>query len=120
MYIPVLWIIHGVVVVDAGFLLDDLGLGAAAGHRAAQEDVDQQHDAEQHAEGDAQVCQPVGVDVPGGAEPCPHRARLRHEHRRRRCQGVRSLQSINQSNYLFILKHPYFYFFGLHKGPLQF
>jgi hypothetical protein len=30
--LPVLRLIDGVVIIDAGLLLDDLGLGAGAGH----------------------------------------------------------------------------------------
>ncbi len=59
--LPVLWLVDGIVVVDAGLLLDDLRLGAAAGHGAAEEDVDEQHDAEEHAKCDAEVGQPVGI-----------------------------------------------------------
>jgi hypothetical protein len=59
--LPVLWLVDGIVVVDAGLLLDDLRLCAAAGHGAAEEDVDEQHDAEEHTERDAEVGQPVGV-----------------------------------------------------------
>ena len=44
--LPVLGLVDWIVVVDAGLLLDDLRLGAAAGHGAAEEDVDEQHDAE--------------------------------------------------------------------------
>ena len=40
-----------VVVVNARLLLDDLGPGAAAGHGAAQEHVDQQHNPKQNSEG---------------------------------------------------------------------
>ena len=58
---PILGLVDGVVVVDAGLLLDDLGLGAAAGHGAAEEDVDEQHDAKQDAKCDAEVGQPIGV-----------------------------------------------------------
>jgi hypothetical protein len=59
--LPVLGLVDGIVVVDAGLLLDDLRLGAAAGHGAAEEDVDEEHDAEEHTECDAEVGQPVGV-----------------------------------------------------------
>ena len=59
--LPVLWFVDGVVVVDAGLLLDNLRLGAGAGHGAAEEDVDEEHDPEQDPEGDAEVGQPVGV-----------------------------------------------------------
>ena len=37
-------------------------LGATAGHGAAEEDVDEQHDGEEDAEGNAEVGQPGGVD----------------------------------------------------------
>ena len=40
-----------VVVVHARLLLNDLGPGAAAGHGAAQEHVDQQHNPKQNSEG---------------------------------------------------------------------
>ena len=59
--LPVLWFVDGVVAVDAGLLLDNLRLGAGAGHGAAEEDVDEEHDPEQDPKGDAEVGQPVGV-----------------------------------------------------------
>ena len=40
-----------VIIVDTRLLLNDLGPGAAAGHGAAQEHVDQQHDPKQNSEG---------------------------------------------------------------------
>ena len=58
---PVLRLVSGVVVVDGRLLLNDLALGARAGHGGAEEDVDEQHDAEQDAEGDAEPHQPVGI-----------------------------------------------------------
>merc|ERR1719282_1583828 len=62
----VLGVVHGVVVlVQARLLLDDLGPGAAAGHGTAEEDVDQQHDAEQDTEGDAEIRQPGWVEISG-------------------------------------------------------
>ena len=63
MDLPVLRIVHGIIVIDAGLLLDDLGLSAAAGHGAAEKDVDQQHDGKQHAEGDTEVGQPARVQI---------------------------------------------------------
>ena len=56
---PVLRVVDGVIVVDGGLLLDDLGPGAGARHGRAEEDVDQQHDGEEHAERDAQPQQPL-------------------------------------------------------------
>lgn len=54
----------GIVVFDdAGLLLDDLGPGACARHRRAQEDVDDEHDEEHDPEGDAQPQQPRGPDA---------------------------------------------------------
>ena len=40
-----------VIIVDTRLLLNDLGPGAAAGHGAAQEHVDQQHNPKQNSEG---------------------------------------------------------------------
>ena len=61
MDLPVLRLVGGVVVVDGRLLLDDLTLGAGAGHGGAEEAVDEQHDAEQDPESDAEPHQPVGV-----------------------------------------------------------
>jgi len=55
----------GVVVLDdAGLLLDDLGARARARHRGAQEDVDDEHDEEEHPESDAQPQQPRRAHAP--------------------------------------------------------
>jgi len=53
--------IDGIVVIDGGLLLDDLGLGAGAGHGGAEEDVNEEHDAEEDCESNAEPHQPVGV-----------------------------------------------------------
>jgi len=59
--VPVLRIVV-VIVVDARLLLYYFSLGTAAGHSAAEEDVDEQHDGEEDPEGDAQVGQPRRVN----------------------------------------------------------
>ncbi len=56
--VPVVGVVEAVVVVDGGLLLDDLAARARAGHGGAKEDVDQEHDGEEDAEGDAQPHQP--------------------------------------------------------------
>jgi len=52
-----------VVFNDAGLLLDDVGAGARARHRRAQEHVDDQHDEEHEPERYAQVQQPRRPDA---------------------------------------------------------
>ena len=87
-------IIHRVIIIDARLLLNNLRLGAAAGHGAAQEDVDEQHDAEQDTERDTEPREPGGVGVGDGAEAGTdgtRRPRLRHVHGGRDGDGVISL-----------------------------
>ncbi len=48
---------------DGGLFLDDLGLGAGASHGRTQEDVDDEHNEEEDAEGDTQVQQPQRMDT---------------------------------------------------------
>ena len=59
--LPILRLVGGIVVIDGGLLLDDFTLGAWAGHGRAEEDVDEEHDAEQDGEGDAKPHQPIGI-----------------------------------------------------------
>ncbi len=66
-----MWVVNGVVVVDGGLLLYDLGPGARAGHGGAEEDVNQEHDGEEDPEGDAKPQQPGGLP---GANSQPSRA----------------------------------------------
>ena len=56
---PVLRLVNGVVVVNGGLLLYDLAPGARARHGGAEEDVDEEHDGEEHAERDAQPQEPL-------------------------------------------------------------
>ncbi len=65
---PILRLVCWVVVIDGRFLFDDLALGAGAGHGRAEEDVDEQHDAEQDGKGDAQPHDPIGI---AGTPPDP-------------------------------------------------
>lgn len=51
-----------VLLDDAGVFFDDLSPGAGTRHGRAQENVDHQHDEEEHSEGDAQPQQPRGVN----------------------------------------------------------
>ena len=53
--VTVLGVVHRVVVVNTRLLLNHLRPGAAAGHGAAEEDVDEQHDPEQYTEGDGET-----------------------------------------------------------------
>ena len=73
---PILRVIDGVVVVDGWLLLDDLAARARAGHGRAEEDVNEEHDGEEHAERDAQPQQPL-------VRHAPERRRAVH---RRRCK----------------------------------
>ena len=50
-----------VVLDDRGLLLDDLGARAAARHRRAEEDVDDEHDQQENAESYRQPEQPARV-----------------------------------------------------------
>lgn len=57
----------GIVLFDdRRLLLNDLRLGARAGHRGAQEDVDDQHDQEENSESDAEVKKPQWLDPSDG------------------------------------------------------
>ena len=65
--VPVLGVIHGVVIViDARLLLYHLGPGAAAGHGAAEEDVDEEHDGEEDPEGNTEGSEPARIEI----SPC--------------------------------------------------
>ena len=57
--LPVLRVIDGVVVIDWRFFFDDFWLCAWASHGWAEEYVDEQHDGEKDAEGDAEPRQPI-------------------------------------------------------------
>lgn len=50
-----------IILNDARLLLDDLGPGAGARHRRTQEDVDDEHDEEQHSQCNAEPQQPGGA-----------------------------------------------------------
>ena len=63
---PVLRLVDGIVVVNGGLLLYDLAPGARARHGGAEEDVDEEHDGEEHAERDAQPQQPLVRDAAEG------------------------------------------------------
>ena len=52
-------VVDAVVVVDGGLLLDDLAPRAGACHGGAEEDVDEEHNGEKNAEGDAKPNQPL-------------------------------------------------------------
>ncbi len=57
----------GIVLFDdRRLLLNDLRLGARAGHSGAQEDVDDQHDQEENSESDAEVKKPQWLDPSDG------------------------------------------------------
>jgi len=60
-WVSVLGLVHRVVVIDAWFLLYHLSPGAAAGHGTAEEDIDEEHDSEEHTKGDSKVSQPGWV-----------------------------------------------------------
>ena len=59
--LPILRFIDGIIVIDRRFLLYDLRLSAGAGHGRAEEDVDDQHDAEEDGKGDTEPHQPVAI-----------------------------------------------------------
>ena len=90
--VTILRVVHGVVVViDWRLLLDHLGPGAAAGHGATEEDVDQQHDAEEDTEGNAEVGEPGWVEITGKTSSCSNSSCwtwLCYEHRGGGCDGV--------------------------------
>lgn len=76
-----------VVFDDAGLLFDDVGTGARARHRRAQEHVYDEHDEEHESESYAQVQQPRRPDTPVGRVVAQRQAAgrlagLEHEHRR--------------------------------------